>query len=151
MVFHQPLRARTKPCHVLIIEDNADGRESLRMLLSLLGYDVEVANDGAEGVTKALDDHFDVAIVDLGLPKLNGCQVARQLRLVLGTSIRLLAYTAYDSPETVKEVKEAPKILSNGYELPADSVYKLFLPDAKDSFMKIMMHQLALMIMAKKN
>ncbi len=107
MVFHQPLPTRVKPCHVLIIEDNPDGRESLRLLLSLLGYDVEVASDGLEGVQKALADRFDLAIVDLGLPKLDGYQVARQLRQTLGKSIRLVAYTAYDAEDAAREVRAA--------------------------------------------
>jgi CheY-like chemotaxis protein len=96
MLIHECPRATNKRCHILIVEDNPDGRESLRLLLTLLGYDVEVATEGSEGVEKALHDHFDVAIVDLGLPKLDGFQVARQIRRALGEHIRLIAYTAYD-------------------------------------------------------
>ena len=96
MLLQESALATNKRCHVLIVEDNPDGRESLRLLLTLLGYDVEVAIDGSEGVEKALHDHFDVAIVDLGLPKLDGFQVARRIRRALGQDIRLVAYTAYD-------------------------------------------------------
>ncbi|SRR5260370_34474559 len=99
MLLQESAWTTNKRCHVLIVEDNPDGRESLRLLLTLLGYDVEVAIDGSEGVEKALHNHFDVAIVDLGLPKLDGFQVARQIRRALGQDIRLVAYTAYDSED----------------------------------------------------
>ena len=100
-------RATESRCHVLIAEDNPDGRESLRLLRTLLGYDVEVAGDGWEAVEKALNEHFDVAIVDIGLPKLNGYEVARRLRRSLGRDIRLVAYTAYDANDAAKEVRDA--------------------------------------------
>jgi CheY-like chemotaxis protein len=99
--------ATDKGCHVLIIEDNPDGRESLRLLLTLLGYDVDVASDGREGVQKALADQFDVALVDLGLPKLDGYQVARQIRRALGEHIRLVAYTAYDLEDEPEQLRQA--------------------------------------------
>jgi len=100
-------RATESRCHVLIVEDNPDGRESLRLLLTLLGYDVEVASDGREGVQKALADHFDVAIVDLGLPKLDGYEVARRLRRSLGREIRLVAYTSCDPDDAGDQVRDA--------------------------------------------
>lgn len=93
--------------HILIIEDNPDGRESLRMLLNLLGYRVDVAADGIEGVRKALAVHPDVAIVDIGLPYLNGYQVARRIRAALGSDVVLIAYTAYDQEETQRRVVDA--------------------------------------------
>jgi len=91
MSTRQPNRQR----RILVIEDNVDGRESLRMYLSILGNQVEVAADGVEGVRKALESPPDVAIVDIGLPRLNGYQVARLLRDALGRDITLIAYTAY--------------------------------------------------------
>jgi CheY-like chemotaxis protein len=107
MLLQESALATNMRCHVLIVEDNPDGRESLRLLLTLLGYDVEVAIDGSEGVEKALHDHFDVAIVDLGLPKLDGFQVARRIRRALGQDIRLVAYTAYDPEDAAEQVRDA--------------------------------------------
>lgn len=86
------------PLFVLIVEDNADGRESLRMLLELYGYSVAVAADGVEGVEKALLLHPDVVLVDIGLPRIDGYEVARRLRDALGHDIRLIACTAYSDP-----------------------------------------------------
>ena len=68
---------------ILIIEDNEDGRETLRMLLELFGHEVEVAKDGVEGLYKALTLRPAVALVDVGLPVLDGYQVARCIRGVV--------------------------------------------------------------------
>jgi len=92
-----PDRSRSR--RVLIVEDNSDGRETLRELLELMGHDVEVAADGAEGLQKGLADPPEVALVDIGLPLLDGYQVAERLREALGPDVVLVAYTAYDQPE----------------------------------------------------
>ena len=107
MIYWPPDRPPRAPRHVLLIEDNPDGRESLRLLLSLLGYEVEVAADGAEGLRKGLEMHPDVAIVDIGLPKLDGYQVGQRLRQALGRSVTLVAYTAYDEDAADRRAAEA--------------------------------------------
>jgi len=86
---------------VLLIEDNPDGRESLRTLLTLVGFQVETAEDGLQGVKKALSWRPDSAIVDIGLPLLDGYQVAACLREALGARIHLIAVTAY-GPEQAR-------------------------------------------------
>lgn len=101
--FRRAARAR----HILLIEDNPDGRESLRMLLSYLGHRVDVAADGVEGVRKALTLHPDIVLVDIGLPLMDGYQVARRIRAALGRNVLLIAYTAYDSADTEQRVAEA--------------------------------------------
>ena len=83
-------------CNVLIIEDRADVRESFGQLLSLLGCRVETAADGEEGVRKALADHPNLIFVDIGLPRLDGMEVAKQIRESLGPQVYLVACTAYD-------------------------------------------------------
>jgi two-component system, sensor histidine kinase len=93
--------------HILIIEDNQDGRETLRALLTLYGYQVDVAADGAEGLEMALRLHPDAALVDIGLPRLDGYQVAECLRAARGNSIRLLACTAYGDVTTRIRASEA--------------------------------------------
>jgi CheY-like chemotaxis protein len=84
---------------ILVVEDNADGREMTRLLLDLLGHEVLVAADGQEGVEKALLWHPDVAVVDIGLPRLDGYEVARRLRRELGCEIFLITQTGYGRPE----------------------------------------------------
>jgi CheY-like chemotaxis protein len=95
------------PLFVLIVEDNVDGRESLRLLLELYGYHVEVASDGIEGVEKAHEMHPDVVLIDIGLPRLNGYEVARRLRDEFGPRVRLIACTAYSDPEVRKHALES--------------------------------------------
>ena len=66
--------------HVLVVEDNTDAREMLRDLLLLLGHRVDTAADGPAGVDLALANCPDVALIDIGLPGLNGYEVARRIR-----------------------------------------------------------------------
>lgn len=83
---------------VLLVEDNDDGRETLRILLQLWGHRVDAAANGTQGVRKALDHHPEVGLIDIGLPDVDGYQVARQLRAALGKSVYLVAMTGYGQP-----------------------------------------------------
>ncbi len=99
---------QTIPHHrVLIVEDNPDGRVSLQTLLSLWGLTVEVAEDGIDGVEKAVYWHPDVAVVDIGLPGLDGNEVARRIRLALDGHVFLIALTAYTQPEDRRRAYES--------------------------------------------
>jgi CheY-like chemotaxis protein len=90
--------AARHPHFVLIVEDNPDGRESLRMLLQMYGHTVAVAADGIEGVEKAIELRPDVVLIDIGLPGIDGYEVARRLREAFGHDVRLIACTAYSDP-----------------------------------------------------
>jgi CheY-like chemotaxis protein len=92
---------------VLVVEDHRDTRDSLKTLLELLGYMVEVAADGVEGVERALELRPRVALVDFGLPRLDGCQVASRLRAALGPGVLLVSYTARGGPEVRARALEA--------------------------------------------
>src|SRR4051812_44203886 len=83
---------------VLLVEDNADSRVSLGLLLESWGLQVEVAGDGQEGLRKALDWRPEAAVVDIGLPLLDGYEVARRVRALDGEVV-LIALTGYGSPE----------------------------------------------------
>ena len=91
------------PRRVLVVEDNRDSRETLRMLLELWGYRVEEAGDGLEGVRKALDWKPDAAVVDIGMPVMDGYAMARRVRQALGRDILLVALTAYRDREKALE------------------------------------------------
>jgi len=93
---------------VLIVEDNLDGRESLRELLELWGYEVEVAANGAEGLVKTFSNLPDAALIDIGLPELDGNEVARRIRAVLDSDrMALIAMTGYGQPEDRRRAIEA--------------------------------------------
>jgi PAS domain S-box-containing protein len=85
---------------VVIVEDNADARESLRLLLQLLGHDVETAEDGLVGLQKLTALRPDVALIDLGLPGIDGYDLARRLRaLPEAKAMRLIAISGYGQAE----------------------------------------------------
>ncbi|HYO10726.1 MAG TPA: hybrid sensor histidine kinase/response regulator [Tepidisphaeraceae bacterium] len=84
---------------ILIIEDQPDARRALQRLLQIWGHQVDVAEDGPAGVSAAVAAPPDVAFVDVGLPGIDGYEVARRIRAQLGPSVRLIALTGYGQPE----------------------------------------------------
>jgi signal transduction histidine kinase len=93
---------------VLLIEDNDDGREMMSMMLNGYGYDVEAAADGLLGLSAALSYQPDLALVDIGLPGIDGYEVARRLRADPATrEIKLIALTGYGLAEDLRRVMEA--------------------------------------------
>jgi signal transduction histidine kinase len=82
---------------ILIIEDDADGREALRMQLMIAGHEVFEAVTGDEGIEAAARVKPEIVLLDIGLPGLDGYQVARQLKASNGR-LRLIAITGYGQP-----------------------------------------------------
>ena len=88
--------------HVLVIEDDPDLGDGLKRLLELAGYQVELAADGPSGIERALERRPLVALVDLGLPGLDGFGVARKLRsLVPREELSLVAISGLSRPEDI--------------------------------------------------
>ena len=93
---------------ILIVEDNEDSRESLRLLLESLGHRVIEAGDGQHGLALALHHRPEVVLIDLGLPGLDGYEVARALRASpSGSSTALIALTGYGQADDRRRSKEA--------------------------------------------
>jgi signal transduction histidine kinase/ActR/RegA family two-component response regulator len=93
---------------VVLVEDNDDARETLRALLELMGNEVEEAVDGLEGLDRIFRVRPDVALIDIGLPKLDGYEVARQVRAAtVGAAPLLVAMTGYGQPEDRHRALEA--------------------------------------------
>jgi signal transduction histidine kinase/CheY-like chemotaxis protein len=97
----------TQSCDVLIVEDNRDTRELLTMMLEGRGHRVFTAEDGPSGVSEALVHRPRVLLVDIGLPGLDGYDVARRVRQNLGSSVYMVAVTGYGQPEDRKRALEA--------------------------------------------
>ncbi len=93
---------------VLIVEDNSDSREMLAQLLRMDGCNVTVAVDGNQGLESIRREKFDLALVDIGLPGIDGYEVARQVRGSSGRNgVYLVALTGYGRPEDRQAVLEA--------------------------------------------
>jgi PAS domain S-box-containing protein len=96
------------PRRILLVEDNDDAREMLTALLTLERHDVITASDGPGGVDAALRLRPDVALVDIGLPGLNGYEVARRIRATApGKAIKLIALTGYGQSDDMRRAHEA--------------------------------------------
>jgi two-component system, sensor histidine kinase len=97
-----PLERRAKQRRVLLIEDSADAREMLRMMLELAGHEVYDAADGPSGLELLNVVQPDVGIIDISLPAMDGYQVARRIREEpYGREMLLLAMTGFDAPGDV--------------------------------------------------
>ncbi|HWN03252.1 MAG TPA: response regulator, partial [Candidatus Dormibacteraeota bacterium] len=80
---------------VLIVEDNDDAREMLRHLLEQAGHEVHEAVDGLAGLDRTLALRPDAAVIDIGLPGLDGYEVARRVRAAGHADVLLVAVTGY--------------------------------------------------------
>jgi PAS domain S-box-containing protein len=92
---------------ILVVEDNEDGREALATLLRLSGHEVEEAATGREALASAERNPPQLVLLDIGLPDLDGYQVAAALRASLGDRVRLVALTGYGQPGDRERVRDA--------------------------------------------
>jgi len=96
------------PRRILIVEDNADARETLRTMLEFWHHTVREAADGPSGIEAAQEFQPDIALIDVGLPGLDGYQVARHLRASGGApGLRLIAITGYGLSKDALRAREA--------------------------------------------
>jgi CheY-like chemotaxis protein/anti-sigma regulatory factor (Ser/Thr protein kinase) len=93
---------------ILLIEDNEDGREMMAMMLESHDYTVDRAADGTEGLRMAAAQQPDIALVDIGLPGIDGYEVARRMRANPALAkVRLVALTGYGQQEDQRRAIEA--------------------------------------------
>jgi len=93
---------------VLLIDDSDDVRDMLRELLESLGHEVSIAEDGLTGVARAKELRPEVALIDIGLPGIDGYEVARRLRADHPEAPPFtIALTGYGSPEAKAQAKAA--------------------------------------------
>jgi signal transduction histidine kinase/ActR/RegA family two-component response regulator len=92
---------------IVIVEDNPDVRELLRLKLHKLGHTVDAVADGRDGVQKIVDAQPDMALIDIGLPGIDGYQVAKQVRSRMGDVVVLVAVSGFGQPEDKRKAMEA--------------------------------------------
>jgi two-component system CheB/CheR fusion protein len=100
---HPPVTRR-----VLVVEDDPDVAEALRQALTIDGHEVRIARNGTDGVTQALDWKPDFVLCDIGLPGMDGYEVAALLRASVSMrSTRLVALSGYGQAEDVDLARHA--------------------------------------------
>lgn len=93
---------------ILIVDDNVDAAESLGMLLSFEGHQVTVVHSGAEALEAGARVLPDVAFVDIGMPLMDGYQLARTVRaLPWGANVLLIASTGWGQEDDKRRASEA--------------------------------------------
>jgi CheY-like chemotaxis protein len=117
----------TMPRHrVLVVEDNLDAAETLREMLLMWDHEVEVAHDGREGLEKARSFLPDVVLCDIGLPIMDGYEVARAIRSDPDlSSAFLVAVTGYASHEDARKAAGAGFDRHLGKPVPVEVLEEL--------------------------
>ena len=108
----------TKPqARILVVDDERNIRKNLGMVLEAAGYKVDTAGDGEEALTKSKEQYYDIAFVDLQMPKMGGLEFAHFLR-GLSSTTAVVILTAYGS---VASAVEAMKLGAGDFlEKPFD-------------------------------
>jgi two-component system CheB/CheR fusion protein len=98
--------AKTSPLRLLVVDDNPDTVHSLAMLMRLYGHEVLTADSGPAALEAALAEDRDVILLDIGLPSIDGYEVARRIRARTAKPV-LIAMTGYGQPEDREKSREA--------------------------------------------
>ncbi len=100
--------ADTDKLRILIVEDSVDTAEVLAMILQRSEHEVHCAYDGPAAVALAKQVALDVVLLDIGLPRMDGYEVARQLRQTAGgDKLQLIAVTGYGGSDELIRVRAA--------------------------------------------
>jgi PAS domain S-box-containing protein len=92
---------------ILVVDDNQDAAESLALLLQMWGHEVQVVFDGPAAIQSAAAFRPDMVLLDIGLPEMNGYEVARRIRLDRGDGVALIALTGWGQDEDRRRSHEA--------------------------------------------
>jgi len=123
--------APAPPLRVLVVDDNRDSADSLGMLFRLVGHEIRTAHDGLEAIAAADEFRPDAILLDIGLPKLDGYEVARQIRrLDWGRKTTLIAVTGWGQAEDRERSEEVG--FDHHLVKPVDPSALLDLLKAKD-------------------
>ena len=105
-------------CRVLVVDDNEDAADSLATLLGVMGYQVRVAYDGPEAIEAADEFRPAVALLDIGLPRMSGYDIARHIREKQGAGVLLVAITGWGQDDDRRKAREAG--FDHHFTKPAD-------------------------------
>ena len=100
-------RAAPAPCRVLVAEDIPDAAEMMRLMIECMGHDVRVAADGIEAVAIAQEFDPQIALLDIGMPRMDGYEAARRIRAAMGGRVILVALTGFGQEEDQRRAYEA--------------------------------------------
>jgi two-component system CheB/CheR fusion protein len=101
-------RPRVEPRRLLIVDDNPDSAESMRLMYRLAGHEVRTVHEGGEAVEAAAQLGADAVLLDIGLPDIDGYEVARRLRADPRTrEVLIIAITGYGREDDVRRSREA--------------------------------------------
>jgi signal transduction histidine kinase/ActR/RegA family two-component response regulator len=98
---------RTTPLRVLVVDDNIDAAESMSFFLEQAGHEVRTANDGLAAVAEAEKFRPYVILLDIGLPKMHGHDVAQSIRKMRGNDVVVIALTGWGQEEDRRRSREA--------------------------------------------
>jgi len=104
-----PQTARARPLRVLVVEDNSINRLVVREMLAHDGHTVEEAHDGEEGVAMAQRGSYDLILMDISMPVLDGVEATRMIRAAEepGRHVPIVALTAHALPGEIERFREA--------------------------------------------
>jgi CheY-like chemotaxis protein len=94
-------------CRVLVVDDNQDAGDMLGMLLSSLNASVRTAHNGPEALEMIDEFDPDVVLLDIGMPLMDGYEVARRIRARCGKAVRLIALTGWGQEDDVRRAERA--------------------------------------------
>ena len=92
---------------ILVVDDNADAADSLGMLLGARGDEVRIAYDGLEALAAENEFRPEVVLLDIGMPRLSGYDVARRIRDARGQSVLIVAITGWGQEEDRQRARDA--------------------------------------------
>jgi CheY-like chemotaxis protein len=92
---------------VLVAEDIPDAAEMMRLMIQCMGHEVRVAADGVEAVAIAEEFNPHIALLDIGMPRMDGYEAARRIRTALGQRVLLVALTGWGQEEDQRRAHDA--------------------------------------------
>lgn len=113
---------------LVVVDDEPDSAAALQALLELDGYDVRTANDAEQALRVVAEHEPYCVLLDLGLPQVDGCELARLLRQRYGGSLTLLAVTGWSRLEDREEAERAGVDYVLRKPVMAETLRKFFPP-----------------------